>query len=169
MLLRKLSNKQIKIKKFTGNGCGKIVGKCRQWAVNLSDVGCSRLLVIHDLDQRKVAQIQNAIAAALHPCPIEKHAIVIPIKEIEAWFLADHDAITAAFNLKKAIPRIPNPEAEPRAKEKLGALIYRHSNHKTTYINAVDNLRIAKHVSIAKVRERCPSFGALESFAANHL
>jgi hypothetical protein len=48
-LIAKLAANPFSVKPFVGNGCGKIVGKCRSWAQNLYNSGCQYLLIVHDL------------------------------------------------------------------------------------------------------------------------
>lgn len=168
-LVSRLSNKRIKIKKFTGQGCGKIIGKCRRWTESLRDMGCTRMILMHDLDLKNLKNLRAAIEEALKPSPILKSIVVIPVKEIEAWLLADHDAITKLFSLKTPISKIANPESESRAKEKLASLVYRHSARKTTYLNSVHNERLAEFISLETVGLRCPSFVPLRDFIKNDL
>ena len=66
-LVRRLSTKTVKIKKFTGQGCGKIIGKCRRWTESLRDMGCTRMILMHDLDQKSLKTLREAIDEALAP------------------------------------------------------------------------------------------------------
>src|SRR6266403_5712319 len=90
LVLKKSAKKAFTVQKFIGHGCGKIRGKCRAWAENLCRRGCDRLVLIHDLDNKNAVELRNAIQAALAPCPVPKHVIVIAVQEVEAWLLADH-------------------------------------------------------------------------------
>src|SRR5208283_889480 len=63
----------------------KLPDACVDWANQLHLRGCSALLFIHDLDRHKPKRLRSDLVAALSPCPIIKHTIVIPIEEIEAW------------------------------------------------------------------------------------
>jgi hypothetical protein len=119
--------------------------------------------VIHDLDCNQLLQLQGDIRGALHPSPIADHIIVIPVREIEAWLLADHNAVGKALNLSKSIGKIPNPEAILRPKERLRDLVYFKSDKRKHYVNTIDNKKIASHTNLRNLR-RCKSFVPLEAF-----
>src|ERR1700722_9838032 len=89
-LVGKLAKAPYVIRPVSANGCGKIIGKCRGWAQNLRDRGCQCLLIVHDLDLRNITQLNEQLRASLEPSPISPHIVVIPVREIEAWLLADH-------------------------------------------------------------------------------
>ena len=92
LILKLKSPRSFCVRHFVGNGCGKLRNKCRAWANQLHLNGCSALLFIHDLDRNKPAKLRTDLTAALTPCPIVKHVIVIPIEEIEAWLMCDASA-----------------------------------------------------------------------------
>jgi hypothetical protein len=163
-LIRKISpNKLFKVKKFLGKGHGKISGKGAQWAKNLKDVGCTILIVLHDLDTKQLQTLQQSLARVFLPYSIKKSLIVIPVREIEAWLLADTQAIQSAFNLQKAIPAVADPESILDPKRKLTDLVRISSKHTVWYVNTIHNERIALHVNLGKIR-RCQSFLPLEAF-----
>jgi hypothetical protein len=83
VLIGKIAKRPFSVRRIVGGGCGKIVGKCRAWAQNLQAQGCRYLLVVHDLDTRNIGDLRNQLEAALRPCPIGQHLIVIPVREIE--------------------------------------------------------------------------------------
>jgi Domain of unknown function (DUF4276) len=151
------------IRKFVGYGCGKILSKCNDWARNLSIQKCSALILVHDLDFKVIDDLNRDLTKALSPCPIKKHIIIIPVHEIEAWLLADHEAIYKALNLRERMNKTPNPEAIFRPKEALAELIYRKSNKQKFYVNTLHNKLIASHTRINNLR-RCQSFLPLETF-----
>jgi hypothetical protein len=157
------SRRTFAIKKFVGYGCGRIANKCQAWARNLQLQHCSSLILIHDLDQRTLPQLQQEIQAALNTSPIATHIIVIPVREVEAWLLADHAAIVDALNLRNKIGKISNPEAILRPKERLRDLIWLKSGKRKHYVNTVHNRKIAACAKIQNLR-RCNSFVPLETF-----
>src|SRR5258708_5541457 len=83
LIHRIANNDRIKIKHFLGKGCGKLIKKCYTWAQQLHLKGCSYLIVIHDLDNKIHSKLEEKIKLALNPCPIKKHLICTPIKELE--------------------------------------------------------------------------------------
>ena len=127
-LIKKIvPEKRYTISSFVGHGCGKIQGKCFQWAGILKTKGCSTLILLHDLDERILAELDFELCHALAQCSIPKHIVVIPIREIEAWLLSDNLAIKKAMNLGKNVPRIADPQSDANPKRRLGEIIYLRS------------------------------------------
>lgn len=167
-VLSKLTSRPFAIRSFVGRGCGKIVNKFAAWARDLRARGCTRLIVVHDLDDRRLQTFRPELIAELGASPIGVHVIVIPVREIEAWLLADHAAIGRTAKSQRPLKQIPNPEALHHPKEFLRDVLYRVSDKKITYVNTVHNKTIAKYASLKSLR-RCTSFQRLEAFAVGHL
>jgi hypothetical protein len=107
--------------------------------------------------------VDRDLVAALNPCPIVKHTIVIPIEEIEAWLMCDANALKRVFSLKRP-PNLPgNPESIVSPKEKLESLVWRHSGKTRRYINTVHNVAIAKQMTVSSLR-KCSAFHEFERF-----
>jgi len=168
ILIRKIGKAPYSIRSFKGDGGGKIVGKCHAWSQNLRDQGCRYLLIVHDLDSAEIGHLRAKLETALGVSPIDTHLIVIPVREIEAWLLADHRAITKAMKLRVTINQIANPEAIPNAKEYLGRLIYTKSGHQRRYINTIDNAKIAVECVPTNL-QRCRSFVPFHQFIRDHI
>jgi hypothetical protein len=100
-LIRKICPKNYGISQFVGEGCGRIVGKCRAWSEQLKERGCKYLLIIHDSDRKDVKCLEKMLTDGLNASPIDNYVIVIPVREIEAWLLSDENAITTAMHLRK--------------------------------------------------------------------
>jgi hypothetical protein len=167
-LARKLARRQFGVRKFLGYGCGRIQAKARAWADQLHRQGCSLLMVVSDLDTRDLGDLSASLGTAVESCQIQSRVIIIPVREIEAWLLADHEAITHALRLRQPIKRQPNPEAVQNPKERLRDLVKERSRGRLTYLNTVHNGRIAKHIQVANLR-RCRSFHSFEQFIRAHL
>ncbi len=167
-VIMKMTKRAFSLEKFIGHGCGKLRNKCGVWAVNLRDRGCKWLIIVHDSDSNDPVKLKNDLVTATAPPPIKLHVIVIPVREIEAWLLADHEAIRRAMNLPKPMPRVANPEQVMRPKEYLRDQTFIRSGHRTRYVNSIHNKRIAEACSLANLR-RCASFAPLEVFLRTHL
>lgn len=167
-LTQKITRRPFRIKPVLGHGCGKIRSKSQAWAENLRRYGCTLLIIITDLDRNDYAELSDSLRLALDPCPIQKNIIVIPVHEIEAWLLADHDAVSDALRLRKRMKKEPNPEAIVNPKERLRDIIDERSNSRTTYLNTVHNEKIARHVHINNLN-RCRSFMPFRDFINLHL
>jgi len=148
---------------FAAHGCGRLRNKCRAWSKNLTQRGCTHLIVIHDLD----SEDQNALRAELENSVMDidfsGRIILIPVFEIEAWLLSDPLALQQAFNMRKS-PNIPqNPETIPHPKEYLRNIVWKYS--KKRYINTIHNKRIASVLRIDKV-SLCSSFTPYPTFVS---
>ena len=156
-------HKRYSVKKFLGYGCGKIISKSASWAYNLHMQKCQALIVVHDLDDRRLDTLCKELSDALSPCPIFDNIVVIPVREIEAWLLTDSDAISRAMKLNLRLKKIANPEAIFHPKETLEDLVYFRSGKQKHYINSIHNKLIAREAHLTHLR-RCRSFIPLESF-----
>ena len=163
VISQKVASKPFSVRYFVGQGCGRIKNKCSSWARTLKARGCNLLVVVHDLDDRNASQLRQSLHGALGASPIPEHVIVIPIRELEAWLLADHRAIEKTFRFKKPLAQIANPESIMRPKERLRDIIYQKSNRRIIYVNTIHNPQIANNCSISNFK-RCASFQPLEQF-----
>jgi uncharacterized protein DUF4276 len=167
-LIGKITKTRYRVEEFAGGGSGKIVGKCFAWAQNLRDKGCTYLILVHDLDQARITDLRATLVAALNESPIRIHIIVIPVREIEAWLLADHEAITKVMKLKRPLGQVSNPEAIQNPKEYLERLVYTKSEHTRKYVNAIHNEQIAAACTASNLR-RCQLFLPLQQFISEHI
>jgi hypothetical protein len=168
VLIRKMARKPFGLKRQIGKGSGRVRGKCRAWANTLKRRGCNLLIIVHDLDMRDLGQLYRALCEALGASPISDHAIIIPVRELEAWLLADHTAIQRAFRFRTPLGQIANPQAIQRPKEFLRDLIYQRSERRIIYLNSVHNVKIAEQCTTANLG-RCESFRPLADFVARTL
>jgi hypothetical protein len=168
ILAKKISKIPFSISPMVGHGCGKIPAKAHGWAKELHFRGCTHLILVHDLDDKNYATLMHSLTEALKPCPINKHAIVIPTRELEAWLLADHATITNVMKLRKPMQRIAAPESINNPKEHLRDVIWKNSEKSVTYINTLHNAQIARVLDTDEL-QRCPSFLPFEQFIKDHL
>jgi hypothetical protein len=164
-----LPQKRYSIKSFVGHGCGKVRGKCFQWANVLKTKGCSKLILLHDLDEHNFTSLNNQLCTALKNCSIPKHIVIIPIKEVEAWLLCDNQAIKRAMKLRENVPPVANPQAILDPKKKLGEIIYLRSGKTKRYLNSAHNRKIAAELNLASVRKCCTSYLPLERFVLENI
>lgn len=164
VLIRRISGKSnVGVKRFVGKGCGRINRKSRAWATNLKQRGCSLLILIHDLDRNRLAELRIKLEQSLDPSPIGEYLICIPVEELEAWLLADPVAIRKALKLPKT-PKIKgHPEDISSPKEYLEALVRRITQGEKVYDHTRHNEKICKELGIDRVL-RCPSFKEFHEF-----
>ena len=77
------------VKKFVGNGCGKLRNKCGIWATTLFEAGCHHVLIFHDLDRNDEASLRKLLLGKVPKEHSPDSLVVIPTEELEAWLLAD--------------------------------------------------------------------------------
>jgi hypothetical protein len=148
-------------KKFVGHGCGKVRRKCSAWAKNLKEKGCELLIVVHDLDRESEASLRVTLEKQIENILFKGKQVLIPKEELEAWLLADDEALKQCFNLKKS-PKTPHaPENIPSPKEHLQNLIWKASRKR--YVNTIHNKKIAHSIDIKKL-SICPSYLPLPEF-----
>jgi hypothetical protein len=122
--------------------------KMTRFAKSLLARGCSHLVVVHDLDRNGITgelndekQLRAKLAIALANNPIVSTSVIIPIEELEAWLLSEQH---------------PRPQNISNPKNMLRRL---DRNYRTS-----DNAKIARHINIADIAKKCPSFRPLEEF-----
>lgn len=152
---------QFCLRRFVGNGCGKLRNKCTAWANTLFAAGCQHVLVFHDLDGSNEEELRNLLEHKLPRSRYPASVIVIPIEEMEAWLLSDEFAIQSVFSLKAAPKQIRNCEQVNSPKEHLGELVWRLARKR--YLNTVHNKRIAERATLDRLR-RCKSFLPLDAY-----
>lgn len=154
------------VRKFVGNGCGKLRNKCDSWAKTLFESGCHHVLVFHDLDRQDEMALRNLLQKKVPVKKFPRSLIVIPIEEMESCLLSDEAAIRDVFHLKKSPPRIENCETINSPKEHLTKLIW--SIGKKRYLNTAHNSKIAEKVTIDNLR-RCQSFKSFDDYVRSSI
>lgn len=168
MIYRIAERDNIGVKKFVGHGCGRIKRKCKAWVSNFKTKKCRYLILIHDLDRNDLNDLRQRLKESVSPCPIEPYLICIPIEEMEAWWLADPQAIRTALNLDR-IPKVKgNPQHITSPKERIAAMVKQCSNNNKVYLNTKHNAKIAAHLDFTKAM-RCDSFVPFFNFVTKHM
>lgn len=163
-LAKKITGKAISSSHFVGKGCGPLKRKTPGWCKSFQLKGCTRVLLVHDLDGNDVDVLRRSLKESLANAPQAKKLVVIPTEEIEAWLLSDVAAIARALNLKKPIKVVHHPEKIASPKEFIRDSVWRVSNKTVQYVNSVHNGLIADHIDIAEIHAKCPSFRAFSAF-----
>jgi len=166
ILSKYMKQNEYKIKKFVGNGCGKLRQKCSTWAENLFRQGCEHVFVFHDLDKNNEGSLRALLEKKIPKKMFPDSLIVIPIEEMEAWLLSDSNALKATFNLKKKPKHISNCEEIKSPKEYLSKLIW--SIGKKRYLNTAHNKKIAENTTLDSLR-RCDSFLPLDEYIQENI
>lgn len=158
--------KSFKIKKFVGNGCGKLRNKCSVWAKQLAAEGCEHIFLFHDLDRNSLVELRKTLEQKIPVSMFPNSLIVIPVEEIEAWLLADESAIQRVFNMKNKLVRVNNCEQVGSPKEYIKALVWKNSKKK--YLHTIHNRKIA-NLAVLDNLKRCSSFKEFDRYITNRI
>jgi len=117
-----------------------------------------KALVIRDAHGRNPDELKQKMRSkiAYRSYPFEVKFVII-VQELEAWLLADEEAISkvTANRLGKAVPRVNEfLESIAQAKEMLGKIL---AEAKVPYTDVVAR-EIAKESDLDKIEYRCPGF-----------
>jgi hypothetical protein len=164
LLARKITGKSVSTAHFTGKGCGPLKKKTPGWCKDLAHKGCTKILLVHDLDRNDAKALRTTLEAILEKSTASTQAVVIPAEELEAWLLSDVSAITSALNLQKELKAVHHPETIPSPKEYIRDKVWLLSNKTTAYVNSVHNKLIAERLDVGSVRRKCPSFKQFSEF-----
>jgi hypothetical protein len=158
-ILKKYLGNNFSIKKFVGNGCGKMRNKCDAWAKLLVRQGCEHIFIFHDRDDNCEESLRSELNKKVDQKTYPASLIVIPVKELEAWLLSDVDAISKAFNLKKTPKK---SESINSPKEHLRDIVWLN-NEKKRYVNTIHNKKIAEALLLDNLRT-CRSFDSFDKY-----
>jgi hypothetical protein len=148
-------------------GGGALKRKARSHIEQFRTRGATKFIVCHDADGNDPDEIRRIVAEAVFgggPVP-PSHCIVVPTEEIEAWILADGEAISRVIP-SLVVPAVQHPEQLASPKEWLEDHS-RARNARPLYAHAVHNPRVAEHLRINEVARKCPSFQHLVNFLLN--
>ena len=160
--LRQDAGVPIKVKGYAG--CGEMLRKGVAQLCAFADLGCTRFIICHDADGPDPAERFHRVNQELvRPAGIAgRCCVVIPVQELEAWILADIQAVTNVFASWHP-ESVANPESIQSPKEHLERLS-RALNLRPRYSHATHNERVAKYLDLAMVKRKCPSFRPLQEF-----
>lgn len=127
---------------------------------------CTHFVVCHDADDGNVDDRRKRIVdTIIKPSGIEaKFCALVPVQEIEAWFLSDLVAVKSVFNGIDSNRHVGRPEDVKDPKENLVGLV-RRAKSQPRYITSIHNPKIAEYLNIGVVRKKCPSFEPFYDFA----
>ncbi|MDF5832226.1 DUF4276 family protein [Pseudomonas syringae] len=162
-LAKYLKPSEFSVKHFVGQGCGKLKSKCQAWAVNLKKSGCDHIIIFHDLDRNDEAKLRSELNAKLSSPGTPLTLVVIPTEELEAWLLADLDAIKLTFPHPSSVwaKKIPHAETIKSPKEFLQKLV--HQSCKKIYMNTTHNKAIAANARLENLLT-CKSYAPFDEY-----
>jgi hypothetical protein len=129
--------------------------------------GCTRFVICLDADTETVEErTRQAQTRIIKPTGLSPdYCIVVPVRAIEAWILADIDKAivrwTPTARWRPAEVRSPEMILDPKRHL---IRISREGGTTPRYTPSTDNPKIAKHLDLDRVEQKCPSFRVLKKF-----
>ena len=166
VLIRRLAHdKPVLIKTKGYSGCGEMLKEGGKQLKLFAKLGCNRLIICYDSDneepENRYQEVVKRIIkkSGLTGLKTEIICILIPVQELEAWILADIEAVTHIFKNWPPKP-ISNPESIENPKEYLEKLS-RDAKNRPRYNHATHNEKIAQYIDLNKIIKKCSSFNPL--------
>jgi hypothetical protein len=155
---------QLKVRQKGFGGCGELRIKAPRYIKLFAELGATRFIICHDSDGKNPADIRAKVEAAIKKkgCSTYKHAVVVPVEELEAWMIADEEAIARVIP-SLTIKAVKRPESIQSPKEWLVNKSTK-GRSKPLYVPAIHNHQVARHIDLEKLEKKCPSFGPLKRF-----
>ena len=146
------------------NGCGELCRKGASHIRQFGDRGATHFVVCHDADGPDPAPVLSKVREMIvDPAHVAATCcIVVPVQELEAWIIADEAAIAKTIPSLKLKP-LPQPESRSDPKEWL-VRQSRKRRSRPLFTPTMHNRRVAEHLDLKTVADKCPSFRPLVDF-----
>lgn len=174
ILIRLLAkNESIPIEGKGYRSCGDMLNK---GAALLKPYGKQKefrkFIVCYDRDKdSSQKRYEQVVSKIIKPSGIKKPenliCILIPTEEIEAWILADIQAVSKVFSSWKPKKEFLHPETIANPKETLESLI-NEDKPRPLYTDTSNNKQIMKYLNLDIVKKKCPSFVELAEFVESN-
>jgi len=168
IIKRVAKTQSVSIKGKGYNGCGEMLRKGTTQLKAFKELGCDRFIICYDADRDSPSGRHNeALEKIVIPFGnTEKCCILVPIQEIEAWILADLKSVTKVISSWVPTKVYHSPESVNDPKEELEKLS-RNANKRPRYSHAIHNCKVAEHLDLSIVKQKCKSFLPLEDLVLN--
>jgi hypothetical protein len=145
------------------DGCASLCRKGSRQIELFRKKGVTKFVVCHDADRNDPGLIRQKIQTEIvAKVEVTSPCIVVPVQEIEAWIIADENAVAQVIPSFRFKP-VTNPELIEDPKEWIERAS-RGENAKPLYAHAVHNPKVAAHLDFSKVLHKCPSFRPFKAF-----
>jgi len=171
VLIKRISgNKGISVKKKGYSGCAEMLIKGAKQIKSFSELGCTKFIIGYDSDRDKAkARYEEIVHKIIKPSAVDGiFCALVPTQEIEAWILADLPAVSKIIPSWRPTEKFPNPESCNDPKELLEKLS-RTQQHRPLFSHATHNPRVAEHLDLKIVAEKCSSFIPLYDIVVRNL
>ena|ERR1700722_12407206 len=165
IIRRLVNNESLPVRQKGFDGFGDLLKKGASHLRLFAGLDVSRFVVCYDADREDPAKRRvEIVTQVVGPSGISGHncVVVIPVQAIEAWILADIQAVSRVFDWAPR-PFDGNPEAIDDPKTHIERLS-RMSNKRPRYAHVLHNKAIARYLDLDRVRAQCASFRPLFDF-----
>jgi hypothetical protein len=116
------------------------------------------IVIVEDAEQENPHEVRDKIEQRLNsegPASGRRPVtVVVAVQMMEAWLLADRDAVASVVGSRVKLPEFNQPEKIRHPKQELTRLL---SKAKISYTSQ-QAARLADAADVRLIRERCPSF-----------
>lgn len=147
------------------SGCGELCRKADSHIADFASNGATHFIICHDSDGNDPEEIREKVRVGIKAkidLGFYEHKIVVPVQELEAWLIADDEAISKVIP-SLSIGVVEQPENIDSPKEWL-IRASQKGRSRPLYSPPTFNHKVAQHLNIAKVEKKCGSFCELTSF-----
>lgn len=157
---RHFKDDRLPIRRKGYDGCATL---CRKGARDIKtwrNQGISRFVVCHDSDLNPPEMIlEKVMTKIVRPAGVtDQCCIAVPVQEIEAWLIADEEAISSIIPTFRFNEQL-HPESIADPKEWL-VKQSKAANGKPLYSPKTFNAKVARLIRLDVVQAKCPSFKA---------
>ncbi len=166
VLIKRLIGPKTRVEGRYGGGCAEVFRRASAWMHELAKAGCTRVIVVHDLDREKQngqlkdeQELRRKLERLAHPHTIER-LVCIPVEELEAWFWCDPEVLKEVAR-REVVPSL-HPESIVNPKKKLVDLSRDKSGR--AHFSTLNNKDLAEILDLSLCAARCPAFRSLVHF-----
>lgn len=141
---------RITTSKKLGAGKGKINRKYVSWCEELLKDGCHVVVILIDQDREIASDIETKINSAIKNLR-GRYIVCVPVEEIEAWVLADINALREVFEIKESIKEVRSPEMQTSPKEMIEKIIKKATGNRKMYVKTSHNPKIFENIDLCKL------------------
>ncbi len=143
------------------------IGELPLFCRRLREDGVDIVVAVVDTDRTRINERLRLLREAQQRCERDGTAVCmaegLAVRSVEAWLLADEQAIAAVFDGDVGGLAFPSPEKEPSPKATLNRVVRRLTGGtEVTFAPFADAL--AERIRLEVLRKRCPHF---DKFARN--
>jgi hypothetical protein len=146
------------------SGCGELKRKSPAHIKLFLDRGATRFILCQDSDGSDPDRIRSELRKVVKKVNSSKldYEIVVPVQELEAWVIADEQAIAKVIP-SLSIKSVRHPETQSSPKEWLVGESAR-GRSRPLYSPVTHNVHVVRVSNLETLQQKCPSFVRFSEF-----